>query len=407
MLKRSRWTLLTILVLCLATVLAGCAPKATPTPVPTKAPEQKPTEEKPVGLPDEIRIGWIDAMTGEAAPGGEMDWMGAQLANKQRPTVAGKPVKLILVDDKTDKTESALAAARLIEVEKVQFIIGSWYSSLALAATEVTEPAGIPFLTPTCTNPLITAGRPLNFRLNFIDPYQGYALAKYAVQNLGAKTAAILMDVQQDFSVGLAKYIRDDFIALTGDEASMLAMLSFQTGDKDFTAQLQQIKSLNPDVVFAPIYYIPTALMLKQAADLGMKPPKPYFLGSTGTDAPEFVEVAGEAAEDFRFSTSYEPTAFTSPLATKFKEDFQKEFGVDSDYSAVCSFDSYNIVLDAIEKAGTVEAIKLTDTLRAFAGWEGAGGMVTFDENGDPAKSVVIIRIENGKRVVDTIVQPD
>jgi branched-chain amino acid transport system substrate-binding protein len=346
-------------------------------------------------------------MTGEAAPGGEMDWKGAQLAHKQRPTVGGKPVKLILVDDKTDKTESALAAARLIEVEKVHFVIGSWWSSLALAATEVTEPAGIPFLTPTCTNPLITAGRPLNFRLNFIDPYQGYALAKYAVENLGAKKAAILMDVQQDFSVGLAKYIRDSFQDLTGDEASVLGMFSFQTGDKDFTAQLQQIKSLDPDVVFAPIYHIQTALMLKQAADLGLKPPDMYFLGSTGTDAPELVEIAGAAGEDFRFSTSYEPSAFTSPIASKFKEDFMAEYGVDSDYSAVCSFDSYNIVLDAMEKAGTVEAVKLTDTLRAFAGWEGAGGLVTFDANGDPAKSVVIIRLENGQRVVDTIVEPD
>jgi len=404
--SRSKFLVMAALALCVAIVLAGCAPQAAPTPVPTKAPE-KPPEEQVEGLPDEVRIGWIDAMTGEAAPGGEMEWKGAQLAHKQRPTVAGKPVKLILVDDKTDKTESALAAARLVEVEKVHFVIGSWWSSLALAATEVTEPAGIPFLTPTCTNPLITAGRPLNFRLNFIDPYQGYALAKYAVESLGAKKAAILMDVQQDFSVGLAKYTRDAFQDLTGDEASVVGMFSFQTGDKDFTAQLQQIKSLDPDVVFAPIYHIQTALMLKQAADLGMKPPDMYFLGSTGTDAPELVEIAGAAGEGFRFSTSYEPSAFTSPVASQFKEDFMAEYGIDSDYSAVCSFDAYNIVLDAIEEAGTVEAVKLTDTLRSFAGWEGAGGLVTFDANGDPAKSVVIIRLENGQRVVDTIIEPD
>ncbi len=394
--NRRNLGVLVALAVIVGMLASGCAPAQKPTPIPS-APQ----------VPAEVRIGWLDALTGAAAAGGEMEWKAAQLANKQRGTVLDKPVKLILVDDKTDKTEAAQGAARLVDVEKVNFVIGSWWSSLALAASEVTEKAGIPFLTPTCTNPMITNGRPYNFRLNFIDSYQGYAIARYAVQTLKAKRAAVLLDVQQDFSTALAKYIRDAFIQLTGDQKSVVAFLSLQTGDKDFTAQLTQIKSLNPDVVFVPIYHVETALVLKQAAAMGMKIPNPAFIGSTGCDAPELTQLVGAEGDGFLFSTSYEPAAFTSPVATKFKADFNAAYGIDPDYSAVCSYDAYNLVLDSMQKAGGVDGKAVSAVLAATKNWEGASGVITFDAKHDPAKSVVFVRLQGGKRVVDSVVQPE
>jgi branched-chain amino acid transport system substrate-binding protein len=398
-----------VVMLITIMLLTACAPAAAPAAPTAPAVENKPTEAPAVaqsGLGSEIRIGWVDSMTGQMANGGEMDWKGAQLAHKQRPTVKNVPVKLTLVDDKSDKTESATAAARLVDVEKSQFVIGSWSSSLALSASAVTTKAGIPFLTPTCTNPLITAGQPLNFRLNYIDPYQGAMLAKYAVQKLGAKKAAIIMDVQQDFSVGLTKFIRDAFIKETGDPKSVVAIVSFQSGDKDFTAQLTTVKNLNPDVVFLPYYYIEVGLTLKQAGDMDMKAPKPYFIGTTSADAPELISIAGSAGQGFVFSTSYEPSAFTSGMAIKFQQEFKTEYGMDPDYSAVSSYDSYNIVLDAIEQANTMDPSVLVPALANIKNWEGAGGKVIFDQNHDPQKSVIFVRLDNGKRVVDTVMDP-
>ncbi|MEM5788527.1 MAG: ABC transporter substrate-binding protein, partial [Syntrophobacteraceae bacterium] len=195
---------------------------------------------------DTVRIGVYLPLTGGNAYGGQLELEGLQMAHKETPEVLGKKVELFVVDNKTDKVESANAVKRLIDKEKSVAVIGTYGSSLAMAGGEVAEKARIPMIGTSCTNPLVTQGKKYIFRVCFIDPFQGAGAATYAFKNMGLKKAALLVDVANDYSVGLASFFTKSYTKLGGE---VVANLNYQSGDQDFTAQLTQIISKKPDVL--------------------------------------------------------------------------------------------------------------------------------------------------------------
>lgn len=409
--KMSRERVFTIalgLVLVLSVVLAACAPAATPTPqvvVVTATPEPPTPEPGPEPLPDVIKIGVNETMTGWGAPYGDMTWKGIQLAHKKKPEVLGRPVELILADNKSDNTESALVAQRFLDVEKVHAVIGVNSSSKAIAQNEVLDPAGMPAIGPACTNPLVTLDKPHAFRAAFIDPFQGRACAKFAVESIGAKTVALLVDIAEDYPVGLANYFRSAFIELTGDSKSILGFFSFQTGDTDFTAQLTTIKQLNPDLVFCPAEYAEIAAILVQARQLGLTPDMPFLAGDSA-DVPELIEIAGEAANGFSYSAQFHPDAYTHPEAVEFVEGMRTEYDLEAETFSVTGYDAYLVLMDAIERAGSVDREEITKALAATDGFVGARGAVSFDEEGNAVLGCPIIGIEDGKKIFRYLVEP-
>ncbi len=199
-----------------------------------------------VGGADEIVIGVYEPMTGPMGAGGQMTMEGVNLAFEQTPTVLGKPIKMVLVDNKSEKVEAANAVARLIEYEKAVAIVGSYGSSCAIPGSEVANKAGVPMVGCSPTNPLVTLGKPYAFRACFIDPFQGAVMANFAVSNLHAKTAVVIQDIASDYAVGLSNFFREAFIKLTGDPKSIVGLISYQTGDQDFTAQVTYAPAKNP-----------------------------------------------------------------------------------------------------------------------------------------------------------------
>ncbi|MEG1798959.1 MAG: ABC transporter substrate-binding protein, partial [Synergistaceae bacterium] len=155
---------------------------------------------------DTIKIGVYLPITGGNAIGGQLELDGVKLAHKEMPTILGKKVELVVVDNKSDKVEAANAVKRLVEKEKVNAIIGTYGSSLAMAGGEVAEKAKTPMVGTSCTNPLVTQGKKYSFRVCFIDPFQGAGAAEFAKSNLKAKTAACLIEVTEDYSVGLSSF---------------------------------------------------------------------------------------------------------------------------------------------------------------------------------------------------------
>ena len=151
----------------------------------------------------------------------------------------GKKVELVVADNKSDKAEAASVAARLIEKDKVSVLVGSYGSSLSMAAGNIVKENKVPAVGTSCTNPQVTANNDYYFRACFIDPFQGKVMAEYAHQN-GFKKVAIVQEVSNDYSVGLAKFFREEFVKLTGDENSIVDVANYQTGDKDFTAIFNQ-----------------------------------------------------------------------------------------------------------------------------------------------------------------------
>lgn len=354
------------------------------------------------GSSNTIKIGIFEPLTGANAGGGALEVEGFKLANQLRPEVLGKKVELITADNKSDKVEAATAASRLVEQEKVVAVLGSWGSSLSMAAGDIVRNAKIPAIGASCTNPLVTKGNDFYFRVCFIDPYQGKVMANYAQKELGAKTAALMIEKSNDYSTGLAKFFEDAFIELTGDPNCIVAKGEYNTGDTDFNAQLTNIASSNPDVIFAPGNFTESALIIQQARQLGLDVP---FLGGDTWETPEFISVGGSAVENgVVFSTFFDPEADLTPKTKEFVQAYAaSEFsdGGKKEPAAVTAlaFEAYNLLLDTIEKAGGTDGQKLRDTLAATQNFEGVTGYVTFDENGDATKAAVIKTVSGGKFV--------
>lgn len=351
-----------------------------------------------------IKIGVFEPMTGPSAAGGEMTVEGIELAHAMRGEVLGKKIEIIVVDNKSDKVESANAVSRLIEREKVAAIIGSYGSSLAMAAGEIVKTAKIPTVGCSPTNPLVTLNNDYYFRVCFIDPFQGTVMASYAVNELGAKTAAVIQDVTQDYSVGLSKFFIDAFRQLTGDPNSVVEVSAYNTGDQDFTAQLTNVKNKNPDIIFAPGNYGESALLIRQARDLGIEAP---FLGGDTWEAPEFLSIGGEAVEGAVFSTHFTAEAPVTSESAIFLDAYRNKFGKEANAFAALGYDAYMVILDIIEKAGSADSQAIRDGLAQVAGFVGATGIITLDENGDAVKSAVINKVDDGKFIYLTTVEPN
>ncbi len=349
---------------------------------------------------EEVKIGVILPMTGAVAAFGQMTWEGIELANELRPTVLGKPVKLILLDNKSDKVEAANTASRLIEKEHVVAAIGAVASSNTLSAAPIFEKAKVPLITPASTNPLVTQGRKFIFRACFIDPFQGQVAAKFAINNLKAKKAAILVDIAQDYCVGLANFFEKNFKAMGGE---IVSKTFCKTGDQDFSAQLTTIKAKNPDVIYIPNYYTEDALIAKQAREMGITAP---LLSGDGAQAPQLIEIGGKAVEGMYYTTHFNEKAVSTELGKKYVEVYHKKFNKSPNALGALGFDAYYILLDAIERAGNLDPIKIRDGIAATKDFKGVTGTITIDEHGNAVKSAVIETVKNGKFEFVTVVNP-
>jgi len=353
---------------------------------------------------DPIKIGIYEPMTGAMAAGGQQTMEGINLAYEVRKEAIGRPIEIVLVDNKSEKVEAANAMARLIDKEKVVAVIGSYGSSLSMAGGPLAMKAKIPVMGCSPTNPLVTKDNPFYFRACFIDPFQGEVMARYAFKDLKAKTAAIVQDVAQDYSVGLASFFKNAFIKLTGDPKSIVAEVSFQSGDSDFTAQLTNVIAKNPDVIFMPSYYQDMAQFAIQAKQLGVKA---TLLGGDALEAPELISVGGDAVEGVKFSTHYSAEAAEREISKKFAAAYQKKYNKIPNAFAALGFDAYNLLVDAIETAKSADPVVIRDTLVKFKNHEAVTGIITFDANNNPIKSAVILGVEGGKFKYLTTVNPE
>jgi len=354
-----------------------------------------------------IKLGVFQPLTGANAAGGKLEVEGIELANELRPEVLGRKVELVIADNKSDKAEATNAAARLIEKDKVSAIMGSWGSSLSIAAGDVVRNNKVPAVGCSCTNPQVTAGNDYYFRVAFIDTFQGKIMANYAAKNLNAKKIAIVQEVSNDYSTGLAKFFADNFVELTGDPDAIVTTVNYNTGDQDFRGQLTTVKDANPDAIFAPGNFTESALLIKQARELGIDVP---FLGCDTWETPEFIQVGGKDVEGAVMSTFFDDKSTNLSEAGKTFVNAYKEKYPDREISAVTAlgFDSYNVILDAIERAGSADPQAIRDALEQTKDFDGATGVINFDENGDADKNEAIIKtVQDGKFVFMDVVTMD
>lgn len=351
-----------------------------------------------------VKIGVYLPLTGQNAFGGQLELEGVRLAHKEMPKVLGRDVELVVVDNKSDKVEAANAVMRLTSKDNVAGIIGTYGSSLALAGGEVAEQAKTPVIGTSCTNPLVTEGKKYYFRACFIDPYQGAGAATYAIRNLKAKKAAILKEVSNDYAVGLAAFFNRSFKKLGGE---MVANLNYSADDKDFTAQLTEIISKKPDVLFIPAYFAEGAIIMKQARELGATF---RIMGGDAMDNPETVTIGGSAVEGFLHTTF--PYDMNMPnmneTAKKFTENWKAAYpDKEPNVNAALGYTCYMMFMKAIETAGDDDKEKITAALANLKNFPAVTGMLTINASHDAEMPIGVIEIKNGKRVYLGEVQPE
>lgn len=343
-----------------------------------------------------IKIGVLEPITGSMAAGGEIEIEGIELAQSERPTVTidGEEytVELVKADNKSDKVEAASAATKLIEQDQVSVILGSYSSTPSLGAYDVIRNGNVAAIGISCTNPAVTEGNDNYFRVCFIDPYQGTAMANYAYNTLGARTAAVTTEQGNDYSVGLAQYFKEEFENLGGT----VYEAAYQTGDQDFNAQITSLKANNPDVFFVPGNFTEAAMFIKQARQAGVETP---ILGGDTYEVQEFLDVAGDEAEGVLFSAFFDADAELTPLTKEFVTNYRENNnGNDPAGVTALAYDAYNLACDAIEAANSTDPVAIRDAI-ANIDFVGVTGPVQFDEDGNPTKAAVVKKVENGKFV--------
>ena len=350
-----------------------------------------------------IKIGEYASLTGKEAGFGQTSHHGVVLALEEINAaggVLGRKLELAYEDNQTKSGESATAVKKLISRDKVVALIGEVSSGRSLEAAPIAQAAKIPMIAPAATNPKVTQTGNYIFRVCFIDPFQGTVMAKFAREDLKVKKVAILSSVSNAYSLGLAKFFKETFVPAGGVVATEK---NFSEGDKDFRAQLTAVKAANVDAVFVPGYYTESALIIRQARDLGITVP---FFGGDGWEDEQLLSIGGDALNGCYYSTHFSAEN-TDPSVRKFVAKYKARWNneVPGAFSAL-GYDAVYVLADAIKRAGTTDGPKLRDALAATKDFAGASGVTTLDKDRNASKAATIIAIKGGKLQFHKTVAP-
>ena len=344
-----------------------------------------------------VKIGVFEPQTGDNGAGGKQEILGMQYANYVQPTVeiGGETydVKLEIVDNRTTPENGKSAAAELVN-RKVSMVLGSYGSGVSMAGGEVFQEAGLPALGTSCTNPQVTAGCDVYFRLAFLDPFQGTVLANYAYKELGVTTAYVLGMLGSDYDQGLVYYFTEAFEGLGG---TVIAE-DFPEGSANFVSYINNAKSANAGVIFAPVSINYAQLIVEAAAAQGYQG---ALLGSDTWDSNKVIESA-TGKDVTSFVTTFYQEGGNPEFDSGIKEwinanpDAKTNNGGNDMVAAVTAigYDAYFTALEALKIAGSTDPKAVLEALPSVS-FEGVTGLIEFDEIGDAKRDAAYIKTAN------------
>jgi len=348
-----------------------------------------------------IKIGINAPITGDIPKVGEGTRYAAEMWLEENGgviTVGGTEYTVeLVIEDNESKGESAAAVnTKLITQDEVLVIVGPQSSKQAVPAGGVANDLKTPMISPWSTNPATTLDRPWVFRTPFLDPFQGPVVAGFVTDEFGFTKAGVLYDIASDYPKGLAEFFQSGWEDLHG-AGSVVAYESFTTGDTDFSAQLTNIIDAGAEFIFAPQYYNEVALIVQQAHELGFTGP---IVGSDSWGSAELMNLCGEDCYGLFFSTHYAAEGATG--ATKeFIDKYNEKYGYVPDDVGALTWDAMNIVKQAIQACGEitgdieVDRQCVRDAMADIKEFPGITGNMSFDEQGDPTKCAVIVKISD------------
>lgn len=350
-----------------------------------------------------IRVGVYADLSGQTSSFGQSTKNGIQMAADEinkAGGINGRQIQLVVEDDQGLPAQAATVVTKLINQDKVHAVLGEVASSNSLAAAPKAQEAKVPMITPSSTNPKVTQVGDYIFRVCFIDPFQGEVMAKFAANTLKAKTAAVLTDVNSDYSRGLDQFFTENFTKLGG---KIVEKQSYTQTDQDFSGQLTAIRSANPDVIYLPGYYGQVGVIAKQSRQLGIKAP---LLGGDGWDAPQLFQLGGDALNGDFFSNhySYEDPR---PEVKTFVDAYRARYNAIPDAIAALAYDAMKVLADSIKRASSTDGQKLRDAIAQTKNFPGVTGTISINQDRNAVKPATVFELQNGKYVFKENIYPE
>jgi branched-chain amino acid transport system substrate-binding protein len=355
-----------------------------------------------VVMAKEIKIGAVMPMSGSVAAYGQVTNLGVELAHKLQPTLKnGDTIKIVLLDNKGDKVETANATTRLISSDNVVAILGALTSTNTAQTIAIADKKGIPVIAPVATNDQLTAKRTFANRVCFTDSFQGEVVANYAKAQ-AYKTAVVVVDQSQDYSLGLAKAFETAFKKNGGE---IVKTIKITSGDKDFKAVVSQIKETNPDFMFLPLYHPEASMIARQSKQLGLE--KPMFSGD-GVANQTFIDLGGDAVNGYMFTDFFDYTNPPSQKSADFVAYHEKETGkAEMNSFTALGADTYNILIDAMNRCeDPTNSVCINEQIKKTTDFDGVSGKITINKEGNATRSAVIKEVKDGKAVFKATVNP-
>ena len=371
-----------VLALVMALSLVACGEKA-------------PADDGAADGEKVVKIGVFEPQSGDNGAGGKQEILGMQYANYETPTVeiGGETYKVELVyADNASSNDKAASAAQTLISSGVSLVLGSYGSGVSIAAGDTFAAAGMPAIGVTCTNPAVTAGCDVYFRICFLDPFQGTVLANYAKDALGATKAYCLAKQGDDYSGGLCNY----FIEAFGEENCVYEV--FPEGTSDYSTYVTNAQNQGCDVFFSPVSTEAAAQIIAKADTqaLGM----PILAGDTW-DSNVILDAAKGTAVEVAVTTFYQEGAdaeFDAAIKAWINSDATAlaNNGGNDELAAVTvmGYDAYYVALEALKAAGTTNPADVLAVLPSLT-YTGVTGEISFNEIGDANRDTAFVKACN------------
>lgn len=395
-----KYTFLVVLVLA-ALLLSSCA---TPQPVAEQPAAEQPAAEEPAAeqpaaeepaapAGEPIKIAHLAPLSGPVPTFGQSTKQGFLFAVDEwnaKGGVLGRPIEPIIADSQCTPDPAVNAANKVIDQDGAKFIVGEVCSSASIPVSEIAEQKGVLQISPTSTSELLTKNvdgsvKQYIFRACFIDPFQGLVMAKFA-SNKGYKTAFVMYDQGNDYVRGLAEAFEASFTDFGG---TVVGKETYTGQDQDFSAILTKVAESGAEVLFLPDYYNIINLVSAQAKEKGVTA---VMMGGDGWDSADL----DTAAADGGFFSNHYSAEDTRPIVQEWVNNYSAKYGSTPDALATLAYDATNLLLAAIEKAGSDDPAKVKDALAGLE-MEGVSGNITFDSFHNPIKAAAVLQVKDGK----------
>ncbi len=348
-----------------------------------------------------IKVGVYASRTGNEAVWGQSYERGVVLAAEQINAaggVLGRPLQLIVEDNRSKAGESATSVRKLISRDKVVAVLGEVSSGRSLEAATVCQQLRVPMIS-NGTNPKVTETGDYIFRVAYIDPFQGTVMAQFAREHLFANRVALLTDTTNAYAVGLARFFKEKFMT---DGGVVAIEQHYTSSERDFKAQLTAIRAAGVDGLFIPGYFTEVGLIILQARSLGLEAP---ILGGDGWSSPQLVPQGGAALRNTYYCDNFSLET-DLPVSRHFIERFRQRYGEDPDSIAPLAYDAVTILADAIARAGAAKPEKIRNALAETKDFPAVTGNVTIDPQRNPQKTAFVVGFSDGRYRLVKTVQP-